>query len=43
LPQGFEWRRYLAANADLGANGINTKLGAVSHWIHHGQFENRKY
>lgn len=43
VPKGFDWQHYLSENADLGANGINTQSAAISHWIHHGRFEQRTY
>ena len=43
VPNDFDWKHYLSENADLGANGIDNKVGAISHWIHHGRFEQRKY
>lgn len=43
VPVDFDWNHYLASNADLGANGINNKTAAISHWIHHGRFEDRAY
>jgi hypothetical protein len=43
VPVDFDWRHYLESNADLGANGINNKTAAISHWIHHGRFEDRAY
>jgi len=43
VPIDFDWQHYLSENADLGANGIDNKVGAISHWIHHGRFEQRKY
>ncbi len=43
VPKDFDWRHYLSENADLGANGIETQSSAISHWIHHGRFEQRSY
>lgn len=43
VPDDFDWNHYLASNADLRANGINNKTSAISHWIHHGRFEDRVY
>ena len=43
VPEDFDWQHYLLKNADLGANGIDNKVSAISHWIHHGRFEQREY
>ena len=43
VPSDFDWNNYLALNADLPINGIDTQIKAVSHWIHHGRFEDRDY
>lgn len=43
IPDDFDWSHYLASNADLGATGIDNKTAAISHWIHHGRFEDRVY
>ena len=43
VPKDFNWQHYLSENADLGANGIETQSSALSHWIHHGRFEQRSY
>ncbi|MFX8285808.1 hypothetical protein ABTL53_19910, partial [Acinetobacter baumannii] len=37
LPDGFDPERYLDANPDVKASGMN----AQRHWIEHGQFEGR--
>lgn len=37
----FNWRKYINKYFDL--NHINTKDNAWSHWINHGQYENREF
>lgn len=43
VPDDFNWEFYLDHHPDLRINGIDNKAAAISHWIHHGQHENRAY
>ena len=43
VPEGFDWRHYVAVNPDLPQNGVDNKADALNHWIHHGRFEEREY
>jgi molecular chaperone GrpE (heat shock protein) len=41
MPENFDWQRYVGANQDLGAAGIDTKEEAERHYFNYGQKENR--
>jgi hypothetical protein len=41
MPQNFDWQRYIGANQDLGAAGIDTQEEAMRHYFNYGQQENR--
>jgi hypothetical protein len=41
MPENFDWQRYVAANQDLGAAGIDTQEEAMRHYFNYGQKENR--
>ena len=41
MPENFDWQRYVGANQDLGAAGIDTKEEAQRHYFNYGQQENR--
>lgn len=41
MPQNFDWQRYIGANQDLGAAGIDTKEEAMRHYFNYGQQEGR--
>jgi hypothetical protein len=41
MPENFDWQRYVGANQDLGAAGIDTKEEAERHYFNYGQQENR--
>ena len=43
VPEDFDWRAYVSLNPDLSINGVDNKADAISHWIHHGRFEERRY
>lgn len=38
----FDWQYYLNQNADLGASGINSAIGARNHWRAYGLCEGRQ-
>jgi hypothetical protein len=41
MPQNFDWQRYVGANQDLGAAGIDTQEEAMRHYFNYGQQEGR--
>lgn len=41
MPENFDWQRYVAANQDLGAAGIDTQAEAQRHYFNYGQQEGR--
>jgi len=41
MPENFDWQRYVGANQDLGAAGIDTQEEAQRHYFNYGQKENR--
>lgn len=41
MPENFDWQRYVGANQDLGAAGIDTQEEAMRHYFNYGQKENR--
>jgi hypothetical protein len=41
MPQNFDWQRYIGANQDLGAAGIDTQEEAMRHYFNYGQQEGR--
>jgi hypothetical protein len=41
MPQNFDWQRYVAANKDLSAAGIDTEEEAMRHYFNYGQQEGR--
>jgi hypothetical protein len=41
MPENFDWQRYVGANQDLGAAGIDTQEEAMRHYFNYGQQEGR--
>ena len=41
MPENFDWQRYIAANQDLGAAGIDTQEEAMRHYFNYGEKEGR--
>ena len=41
MPQNFDWQRYVGANQDLGAAGIDTQEEAMRHYFNYGEKEGR--
>jgi hypothetical protein len=41
MPENFDWQRYIGANQDLGAAGIDTQQEAERHYFNYGRNENR--
>lgn len=41
LPDGFDWREYLARYPDLSASGVDSEAKAAGHWRRHGAAEGR--
>jgi len=41
MPENFDWQRYVGANQDLGAAGIDTQEEAQRHYFNYGQKEGR--
>lgn len=41
MPENFDWQRYIGANQDLGAAGIDTQEEAMRHYFNYGQQEGR--
>jgi len=43
LPKDFDWKFYLEHYEDLRNAGLKTENDAKTHYLNHGQFENRLY
>ena len=41
MPENFDWQRYVGANQDLGAAGIDTQEEAMRHYFNYGEKEGR--
>jgi hypothetical protein len=41
MPENFDWQRYIGANQDLGAAGIDTQEEAMRHYFNYGEKEGR--
>jgi hypothetical protein len=41
MPENFDWQRYVGANQDLGAAGIDTQEEAMRHYFNYGKQEGR--
>ena len=41
MPENFDWQRYVGANQDLGAAGLDTQEEAMRHYFNYGEKEGR--